>query len=159
MSAEPDLLLGSLRGDHVAVWVESRPYREAPDFWDANWLVTPIAVRAGAFQARVPATLRADEFQRFRLGLEAIDRLAAREASLESLEDWVRLQVSMAAVGAVGVSGNLVDSPGIGNRLRFELVADLHLADVGGWIAQLKKIEAAYPVVGDPGPVFPRRVE
>ena len=159
MDRDADLLIGSLASDHVAVWVESRPHRDAQDFWDANWLVTPIEVRAGSFNARVPASLRADELQRFRQGLEAIDRLAAREATLESMEDWIRLQVTMAPVGAIGVSGNLVDSPGVGNRLRFDLAADLHLADVGPWIDQLQRIEAAYPVIGSPRQVFSRPVE
>jgi hypothetical protein len=102
MEREPDLLLGSMASDHVAIWVESRPFGEAQDFWDSNWLVTPIEVQAGSFTARVAAMLRADEQRRFRLGLEAIDGLAAREATFESLEDWLRLQVTMASVGANG---------------------------------------------------------
>jgi hypothetical protein len=159
LSREPDLLLGDLESDHVAIWVESRPYRDAQDFWDANWLETPIEVAAGKFRARVPASLRADELRRFSLGLEEIDRLAAREATLESLEDWLHLKVTIAPVGAVTVSGDLVDAPGTGNQLRFTLGADLHLAHVGRWIDQLKRIEVAYPIVGNPQPVFPRPVE
>jgi hypothetical protein len=158
MDREPDLLFGHLSGDHVAIWILGRPHADATDYWDANWLVTPMSVRAGAFRASVPATLRVDELQRLRLGLVAIDRLVAREATLESLEDWIRLRISMAPIGAIGISGEVVDQPGTGNRLRFDLASDTHLADVRQWIAQLDKIEREYPVVGDPGPVFPRPV-
>src|SRR5689334_1762525 len=115
---EPDLLLGHLSSDHVAIWVQSRPYQDLTNHWDANWLVTPISVRAGAFAARIPAGLRSDELHRFRIGLEAIDELSSREATLESLEDWIRLKVDMASVGSLTITGEVVDEPGMGNRLR-----------------------------------------
>ena len=55
---KPDLLIGDK--DHLAIWALGRLEPQADDFWEGNWLVTPIEVVAGQSRIVVDAMLRAD---------------------------------------------------------------------------------------------------
>jgi len=46
----------------------------ADDFWDGNWLATPIEAVVGKFQGKVGASLRADELRSFRDALKILSR-------------------------------------------------------------------------------------
>ena len=152
---QPDLRIGRRdSADHVSVRVLGRMH-DAADYWDGNWLVTPIEVSAGRFRATVPAALRAEELAGFRQELEAIDRTTKGSARLVSIEDWIDLAVEITPLGALEVQGWVRDTPGVGNRLSFRLDADLHLADIAPMVKELRTIESRFPVQGkpdDPGP-------
>ena len=122
---------------------------EADDYWDANWLVTSIELVVGEIRARVTAHLRSDDLRAFREDLEQLDWLAKREARLESLEGWLTLRIMATATG-LAVEGELVDQPGIGNRVSFTIGSDLALADITPTIRALRAIETRFPIVGNP---------
>jgi hypothetical protein len=54
----PEVLIGDRGGDHVLIRVLGRVHPDAHDFWDANWLMTPVEVVAGDFRASIEASLR-----------------------------------------------------------------------------------------------------
>lgn len=157
ITAEPDLLIGRQGADHVALSVVSRPYADAGDDWDVDWLVAPVEISVGSFRGSIRTLLRASELQRFRLALEELDKTAKGQAKFESIETWLMLSLAATTLGALEVSGEVLDQPGMGNRLRFWLRSDLAIADVRGWIRSLKAIEAAYPVLGFRAGPAPRR--
>jgi hypothetical protein len=147
--APPAVLIGRPKTDHVAVWVVNRMHQGATDYWDGNWLVTPIEVAAGGFKGRVTAALRAEELAAF---LEALKRMSDSlegEATLESLETWLSLRVSIARSGHLEVHGTLTDAPGIGNRLTFD-IADLDQTDLPAMIRSLSEAVRRFPVLGEP---------
>ena len=66
---EPDLKIAGL-----SIWAISREFPQSDDYWDGNWLVSPITVRVKDFAAKVAAGLRAEEIRRFRLELEQLEQ-------------------------------------------------------------------------------------
>ena len=122
---------------------------QSTDYWDGNWLESDIVVDVGAFHGKIAAALRIDELQRFRKELEVVYLMVAGAAHLESLEDWITLDVRVDAFGHLSVDGQIQDQPGLGNRLLFH-IGELDQTDLPPVIEGLTAIEAAYPILGMP---------
>jgi hypothetical protein len=69
------------------------------------------------------------------------------EAVLTSLEGWISLTVACRPTGSLCVTGELVDDPGVGNRLTFA-ISDLDQTDIPAMLTALSAIERAYPLLG-----------
>lgn len=123
--------------------------RERPDddYWDGNWLVVDVHIRAGGFIGHCVANLRTDELQRFRNELAEVYEAVEGEAVLASLENWLALTVQCDRRGQVTVEGEATDRPGIGNRLKFSLPT-MDQTFLPPLIEQLAACERDYPVVG-----------
>jgi hypothetical protein len=122
-------------------------HQGATDYWDGNWLVTPIEVAAGGFKGRVAAALRAEELAGFLEGLERMWDSLEGEATLESMETWLSLRVSIDRSGHLEVHGTLTDEPGIGNSLTFD-IADLDQTDLPTMTRSLGEAVRKFPVIG-----------
>jgi hypothetical protein len=116
------------------------------DYWDGNWLVSPIEVRAGGFTASVSAGLRVDELRDFREQAERLLSGEADTACLSSIEEWLTVTIERRGE-ALDVRGAVTDSPGQGSRLEFP-VEGLVMSDLFRLIAELRSVEAVYPLVG-----------
>jgi hypothetical protein len=77
-----------------------------------------------------------DEIHRFGEGLKFINDNPFGAAVLQSMEDWITLAIKYNPNGALDVSGEVTDKPGVGNRLSFELHGfdQTHLSS---WLSQL----------------------
>jgi hypothetical protein len=124
-------------------------HQSAKDYWDGNWLVTPIEVAAGGFKGRVAAALRAEELATFLDALKRMSDSLEGEATLESMETWLSLRVSVDRSGHLHVHGTLTDEPGIGNSLTFD-IADLDQTDLPAMIRSLSEAMRKFPVLGEP---------
>lgn len=129
--------------------VLGREYPDATDYWDGNWVVADLSLRAGAFTARLRASLRTDEIRRFNKALKVLNKKLSGVAVLETLEEWLKLSITAAPRGQIEIAGELRDEPGSGNVLRFEF-EDLDQTHLAGWIDSLDAIEASFPVIGRP---------
>lgn len=118
---QPRLVLGSTEADHLSIVVLGRAHPGATDYWDGNWIRSTLEVRAGGFTAHVTADLRAEELHRFAEGLHSINDNLIGSAVLQSMEEWITLSIKCDPNGALEVSGEVTDEPGVGNRLSFEL--------------------------------------
>ena len=135
-------------GAELRIRVVGRMHPGATDFWDGNWLVSPIDLVVGGFTGRAAAGLRSEELLRLREGLEMLYESLEGEATLESMEDWLHLTCRGDGRGHVEVLGTLVDQPGVGNKLTFSLQTDQSF--LPELIASLRKVESSYPVMGRP---------
>jgi hypothetical protein len=149
MIVKPSLVLGSLDADHLAIVVHGRAHPGATDYWDGNWVRSTLRVRAGGFTAHVTADLRTDEIHRFGEELKFIDDNLSGGAVLQSMEDWIALSITCTPNGSLDVSGEVMDQPGLGNRLAFEL-HDLDQTRLSTWLSQVSEIESRFPVIGEP---------
>ena len=151
MSVQPTpyILLGNPEGDHISVRVQGRLHPGTTDYWDANWLMTPIDVVVGGFRGDIPATLRADELMRFKVGAEGLYQTLGGEARLESMEDWISLTLAATKTGHLRIAGTICDRAGDGNRLTFRMdgIDQSYLPPV---ISQLNALEQLFPVIGTP---------
>jgi hypothetical protein len=91
----------------------------AQDYWDGNWLITPIQLHVGGFIGTLAAGLRVEELARFREELEHVYADLTDMADLTSMEDWLTLRVTCRSTGSLEVTGAACDQPGSGNRLEF----------------------------------------
>jgi hypothetical protein len=146
----PQVMLGRPGADHLAIEVLGRLHPGADDYWDGNWLATPIEVQVGAFRATVGAALRADELQAFREDLRRVCDALGGEAVLASMEDWLSLHLELKPNGHVIVSGRVRDQPGSGNELTFEF-GGLDQSDLVAILDALDEVGVFFPVVGSPG--------
>ena len=145
----PQVVVGTLNGDHIAIRVVGRMHAGADDYWDGNWLVTPIDVVVGGFRGTVFAGLRAEELRSFYEALSQVYESLQGEASLSSIEGWLTLQLGVDLAGHVKASGQVVDQPGIGNELSFK-IEGLDQSDVPAIIAALDEVMTFFPVIGTP---------
>ncbi|WP_409466038.1 hypothetical protein [Amycolatopsis sp. GA6-003] len=127
--------------------VHGRMHPGADDFWDGNWLVSPIEIVAGGFTARLDAGLRANELREFRQELAACPE-SGGSARLTSLEDWLDLTVTVED-GQAEAEGVAVADHSSGNQLTFR-IEGIEYAQVAKVVAGLAAIEEAYPVLGRP---------
>jgi hypothetical protein len=144
---QPSVTIGTA-GDRLTISVERRMHPGHGDFWDGNWLISPVTIVVGGFTGRISAGLRSEELVSFRAGLEAIHDSLTGEAKLDSLEGWVTLTLTGDGAGHVSVDGAVNDRPGMGNELRFRLELDqTYLPEI---IDDLRRIESAFPVLDQP---------
>lgn len=148
-SHHPQVLIGQPGEDSVLIRVLGRLHLGADDYWDGNWLMSPVEISAGGFRADLDAGLRAEELRAFRASLARIDAEMSGEATLTSMEEWLSLTVAVASRGRLAITGLAKDQPGGGNALRFA-VDGLDLSYLPAIVEALDGIEAAYPVLGSP---------
>ncbi len=147
----PEVSVGHRDGDHVSIRVLGRVHAGADDFWDGNWLMTPVEVVIGGFRGDVGASLRAEELQGFREALERIYGSLQGDAVLRSMEGWLLLRVTPDRSGKLMVAGQVTDRPGSGNELSFKIngLDQSYLPEI---IEALAEAEVFFPVVGRVSP-------
>jgi len=145
----PHVTVGDPSGDHISIRVLGRLHPGADDFWDGNWLATPIEAVVGKFQGKVGASLRADELRSFRDALRILYATLTGEAVLKSMEEWLTLRIAAASRGRLEVTGTLLDRPGDGNQLIFK-IDDLDQSYLPRIIDSLDEVETFFPVLGSP---------
>jgi hypothetical protein len=143
----PEVVVGRPEGDHLSIRVLGRLHSSADDFWDGNWLVTPIEVVAGGFRGECGASLRAEELRGFREALERVHASLDGEAVLQSMETWLTLRLAVDRSGRVVVTGRVVDRLGSSNELSFR-IEGLDQSDLPAMLEALQEIETFFPVVG-----------
>lgn len=141
--------IGRKGGDRLVITVLGRMHVEAADFWDGNWLFSPVEIVVGGFTAQVPAGLRADELLSFREQLSKAYAEFGGVARLESMERWLGLTVTVEKSGRVEIEGEAIDGHGSGNQLCFE-IDGLDQSDLPAIVGELSSIEAQFPVLGMP---------
>jgi len=143
------IVIGLHGNDRVIIKIEGRAHPGTTDYWDGNWMISPISVRVGGLTAEIAATLRMDEIHRFNEGLKYINQNLEGSAVLASMELWIDLTVRCEPNGHLSVAGDVTEDPGRGTHLEFE-IDDLDQTMLPGWISALDDIEREFPVLGRP---------
>ncbi|MFI9594547.1 hypothetical protein [Nonomuraea sp. NPDC052265] len=133
--------------DHVLIRVLGRMHPGCTDFWDGNWLTSPIHVQVGGFVAKIDAGLRAEELRNFRVALEQVYAEVKGSATLSSLEHWIELTVECHPTGSLSISGIAADDPGMWNALRF-VIEGLDQTDIPALVDALVAVEKRFPILG-----------
>lgn len=138
--------LGGQEAEYVEIRVRSRSAGD--DFHDGNWLRCEVEVAAGGFEARFPADLRTDAFQRLHGEVAALYESLTGEARFESAEGQLQLTLTGDGRGHIRLDGTARDHPGSDNALDFRL--DFDQTQLFGAAAQLDELLHRFPVRGDP---------
>jgi hypothetical protein len=141
------IVIGVPDGDRIEIAVLGRAHPGATDYWDGNWVLTPLLIHIGGFTGNIGAQLRTDELHRFSDGLRHMQHFLDGSAVLASLEHWIELTVTCEPNGHLKVVGVVADRPGTGNRLSFA-IEGLDQTFLPALIDALDAIAREYPVIG-----------
>lgn len=143
---EQSLIIGSGKSESLKITPLRRTHPKSLDYWDGNWVDSSIEVSAGAFAGKYTACLRTNEFKTFREGIDPLYRSLKGTALFASMEGWVDIQVTGDGLGHFQARCTLMDAPGIGNSLKFDLQFDqTELVVIS---KSLIRIEESFPVIG-----------
>jgi hypothetical protein len=137
----PDIKLNGLQ-----IWIHSRQFLDAEDYWDGNWL--NLTAHCGTHGADVWATgaiLRIPDIASWLVALEKMNQSLSGEASLESLEPELSVALSMSELGHVAIRVEITpDHMNQQHSFQFELDQS-YLADL---ISSCRGVLEKYPIKG-----------
>jgi hypothetical protein len=146
MAETPPIIIGGgTQGLTIKVLRRSHP--ECADYWDGNWLAVNVDLDVGRFQAHIPGDIRSEELSSFRDQLKRVYDSLNGSAEFHTMESWLGLNFVAHKTGRVALKGVVLDQPGIGNRLTFELALDqTYLPPI---LSALDDVISTFPVVGE----------
>ena len=145
------LRIGGEETEYLLVQVLRRSHPQCDDFWDGNWIETRITLSAGGFRGRFRASLRSEEFVRFRAGLRRVyasprTAIPTSVAEFAALEEQLTIRVIGDGPGHFTAECVAVDEAGTGNRLEFTLRFDQSC--IPALLTDLDALITAFPVKG-----------
>lgn len=143
---KPQFRFGASDSYYLTVRPLYRPYDQCQDYWDGNWVKSQIIIRVGGFHANITASLRTDEFFRFKEELSRLYSTLKGQASFSSMEEWLTIHVEGDGLGHFEAECVTMDEVGTGNRLQFRL--DFNQTELPGIVKGLEGILQAFPVRG-----------
>ena len=144
VTERPFFRIGSSESQHLTVTPLYRPHETSQDYWDGNWLESKIDIRVSGFSGHLRASLRADEFQRFKDQLAKLYTDLKGSAEFTSLEHWLTIQVDGDGLGHFEAECQAMDQAGKGNLLEFRLNFDQ--TDIPAIVKGLEQILQTFPV-------------
>lgn len=149
-----EVILGQPSGDHLRIGVRRRTHPKAADYWDANWLDAEISIVVRPWRGNYDASLRTDEFAKFRKELEGLNDQSGSAATFSPMEPWLDLTLELDPLGHLHLRGE-AGPEGFGRvfgqtRLVFELREIMDQTFLPSITQQLEAIERAFPIIGEP---------
>ncbi len=145
---QPTMVVGPNAANRLVVQVLRRTFPHLTDYWDGNTLSCEATVTVGGFRGHVEEYMRTVDFVRFRDALRPLYNNLKGTADFQTIEQWLAIKVDGDGLGHFVATCELVDRPGIGNRLSFSLNFDQ--TELPALLSGLDEITAAFPVVGQP---------
>jgi hypothetical protein len=132
--------------ENERIEIDVHGYERAPvgEYWDDNWLVVEIRVRAGGFRGEAQASIITSELTRFASELRPLFETLAGTAEFTTIEGQLRLRLVGDGKGHIELRGEVSDEPGVGNRLHFALQFDQ--SQLGKSISELERVASQFPV-------------
>lgn len=134
-------------GDQIVFEVAGREHG-TDDYWDGNWLLCQVSVRARGSRSAFDASLRAEEFVRMRDGVRVCMTDLKGTFVFETMEEQLSIVAKGDGLGHFTAECSARDAAGWGNQLTFQLQFDqTRLAPL---LAELDALAEAYLVIGKP---------
>lgn len=139
-----ELQIGRSPENWVRIQVFIRSHSGATDYWDANWLDCAVEVDAAPFTGSFSASLRTDEFERFRDGLKTAYETLRLGATFETMEEWLTIEAKGDGLGHFSADCQAIAGPDR-VKLRFELNFDQ--TEIPEMLKSLDAILEKFPVL------------
>ena len=139
-----DVFLWAIEHDCVAVDVVSYERTLTGEYWDDNWLVVEVSVHAGGFRGKTRASIQTSELAVFGPQLRQLYDTLSGTAEFTTIEEQVYLILKGDGKRHITLKGEMMDQPGIGNRLNFNLEFDQ--SQLANSISDFSAIMAKFPV-------------
>ena len=143
------ITIGSPNSEYLFINVVGRECPLSSDYWDGNWVRSTIKVSAGGFTGKVKASLRSEEFVKFKNELSILYETLSGQAYFTTMEKWLSITVVGDGLGHFEAQCKLSDNAGAGtgNTLHFSLHFDQTF--IPEMIAGLNRIITVFPVIGN----------
>ena len=134
------------KSEHERIQVDVLRYERSPvgEYHDDNWLTSQVRVCVGGFRGKVDVAIVTDELAAFLIQLRPLYESLSGMAEFITLETQLHLRLTGDGKGHIELVGEVVDQPGIGNRLHFTFQLDQ--SQLGTSIHELEKVTAQFPV-------------
>ncbi|MFG0320089.1 MAG: hypothetical protein ACF8XB_22645 [Planctomycetota bacterium JB042] len=139
-----DVVFGGTEFERFAIEVRGYSYPTRTDESDGNWLNCRASVAAGGFRGSVECSLRAEDFEALERSLSKLLDEPRGRAEFTTDEEQVAFRIEGDGLGHFEVHGEVVEQPGVGNRLRWRIEVDR--SQVAAALRQVRAIKAAVPV-------------
>jgi hypothetical protein len=126
--------------------VEVLRYERAPcgEYYDDNWLTSQLRVSVGGFKGKVEAAIQTAELDTFLAQLRPLYATLRGTAEFSTIEEQLHLLLVGDGKGHIELTGELIDRPGLGNRLHFKLQFDQTQLAVS--IQELERVMSVYSI-------------
>lgn len=114
--------------------------------WDRNWIKSKLTLNAGGFSGRFDCDIMTTDFERFKEQLSELYEKLEGTAIFETREDQVAIRIEGDGIGHFQADCMVMDFPGTGNKLEFELTFDQTF--IPDLLRQLKAITQTFPKQG-----------
>ena len=125
--------------------VISRPYADADNVWDINWLMCSIKIRIPCFTTNFCTYITCDELKTFYDELRILQEKLQGTACLSTLESGINVEASVDKLGHIGWKIDTQYPEGCGASLNFEFETDQSY--LYQTLRELKDIINEYPVI------------
>jgi hypothetical protein len=137
---------GQSERERIEVKVLNYERQPVGEYFDDNWLLVEITVRAGGFHGNASATIITGELEQFLSELKPLYEKLSGSAKFVTLEGQLKLQLNGDGKGHIKLLGEVADRKGVGNRLHFTLEFDQ--SQLRASISELEKVMLKFPVRG-----------
>jgi hypothetical protein len=136
------------QSEHERIEVDVLRYERAliGEYWDDNWLTVEIHVSAGGVRGNAAAAIVTGELKKFLSELRALFETLSGTIEFKTMEGQLNLLLVGDGKGHIELRGEVVDKPGVGNRLEFTLQLDQ--SQLGASIRELERVTAQFPERG-----------
>ncbi|MGY1426494.1 WapI family immunity protein [Lysobacter sp. A289] len=136
--------IGSSEDETVSLTVLNYMQPLAGNFYDDNWLLCQVAIRAGAFRGTFQANFLTSELEGLRQGLENLHKELRGDYVFDPMEGQLVLRAACDSLGHIHIAGKAMDQAGIGHGLSFKLSVDqTYMAET---LRELSSVVRTFPV-------------
>ena len=134
--------------DGLRITLDRRTNPQCTDYWDGNWISATVDVVVGGFRGNVEGNLRREEFVGFRDQIRRIYASLSGQAEFHTMEDWIGIRMEIQRTGHIKCDCFLMDYPGMGNRLTFQLSFDQTY--LPALLDEIDAVLSTFPIIGAP---------
>jgi hypothetical protein len=134
------------QSENERIEIDVLRYERSPigDYWDDNWLAVAIRVQVGGVRGKVTAAILTGEFEKLLSELRPLYQTLSGSVSFKTMEAQLALVFVGDGKGHIELQGEVLDKPGIGNRLTFVLQFDQ--TRLATSINELERVVEKFPV-------------
>lgn len=131
----------------LTIEVLARSYA-AEDYWDGNWVVTPIKVMLPGFQVKFSEGLHLSELHGFYQDLKRLYSELEGTARLDAMEGFLDLKAEVDSQGHIHWSVEIAHPVGSGNEARLQFVMDSDQSYLPALLDQIEAVLNGFPIIG-----------
>ena len=134
----------SINNDSIKISVMANEQESCGEKYNSNWIHVLIEFNSKGFVGKVAAHMQTFEFGEFYMQLKKLYESLQGQAKLETIEGQIGLTFVGNGRGGITLSGMIMDKPGIGNELIFNM--NLDQSYIPSVLSQLQSLNTEFSI-------------